>query len=125
MVIHVIKIFLYSSVYSCHIFLISSVSVRFLLFLSFIVLYSLDSSNFLEEASSLPHFKKAFLSPLTILWNSAFSWIYLSLSFLHFLSILLPTIYKASSGKHCLLAFPFLWNGFGHCFHYNVTEFHP
>ena len=36
-VIQVIKIFLYNSVYSCHISLISSASVRSLPFLSFIV----------------------------------------------------------------------------------------
>ena len=51
--------FLYSSsVYSCHLFLISSVSVRSLSFLSYIHLcmkYSLGISNFLEEISSLSH----------------------------------------------------------------------
>ena len=48
-----------SSVCSCHLFLISSVSVRPLLFLSFIIPIfawsSLDTSNFLEELSSLSH----------------------------------------------------------------------
>ena len=48
-----------SSVCSCHLFLISSVSVRSLLFLSFIIPIfawsSLDTSNFLEELSSLSH----------------------------------------------------------------------
>jgi len=48
-----------SSVYSCHLFLISSTSIRSLLFLSFIahpcMKYSLDISNFLEEISSLSH----------------------------------------------------------------------
>ena len=56
--------FLYSSsVYSCHLFLISSASVRSLPFLSFIVpvfawnvpLVSLGISNFLGEISSLSH----------------------------------------------------------------------
>ena len=53
--------FLYSSsVYSCHLFLISSASVRSIPFLSFIVPIfgmkcSLDTSNFLEEISSLSH----------------------------------------------------------------------
>ena len=52
---------------------------------------SLDISNFLDEISSLSHstvfsislhcsLKKAFLSLLAILWNSAFIWVYLSLS---------------------------------------------
>ena len=53
--------FLYSSsVYSCHLFLISSASVRSRPFLSFFVQfcmkYSLDISNFLEEISSLSYF---------------------------------------------------------------------
>ena len=59
MIIWIMKIFLYSSsVYSCHLFLISSASVR-----SISVLYwahlcmkcSLGISNFLEEISSLSH----------------------------------------------------------------------
>jgi len=51
----------------------------------------LGISNFLEEISSLSHSivflyflerspRKAFLSLLTILWNSAFKWVYLSFS---------------------------------------------
>ena len=52
--------FLYSySVYSCHLFLISSASVRSIPFLSFIepicMKCSLGNSNFLEEISSLSH----------------------------------------------------------------------
>ena len=48
-------------VYSCHLFLISSASVRSLSFPSFIVpisckKYSLDNCNFLEEISSLPFY---------------------------------------------------------------------
>ena len=54
-----LKPFLYSSsVYSCHLFLISFAFVRSLLFLSFIMpilAWSLDSSNFPEEISSLFH----------------------------------------------------------------------
>ena len=57
MIILVVKIFLYiSSVYSCHLFLISSASVRSIPFLSFIVLiFAFGISNFLEELSSLSH----------------------------------------------------------------------
>ena len=61
MIIWVMKIFLYSSsVYSCHLFLISSASVRSIPFLSFIVpilcrKYSLGISDFLEVISSLSH----------------------------------------------------------------------
>ena len=50
--------FLYSSVYSCHLFLISSTSVKFIPFLSFLcssMKCSLGISNFLEEVSSLSH----------------------------------------------------------------------
>ena len=51
------KIFLYSSsVYSCHLFLISSASVRSIPFLSCIMpFFALGISNFLEEISSLSH----------------------------------------------------------------------
>ena len=61
MVIWVIKIFLCSSsVYSCHLFLISSLSISSLVFLPFYCVhlcmkYSLGISNFLEEISSLFH----------------------------------------------------------------------
>ena len=52
--------FLYSSVYSCYLFLISSASVRSIAFLSFIepifcMKYSLGISNFLEEIPKLSH----------------------------------------------------------------------
>ena len=51
--------FLYSSVYSCHLFLISSASVRLIPFLSFMspsfMKCSLGISNFLEESSHLSH----------------------------------------------------------------------
>ena len=53
-----LKPFLYSSLYSCHLFLISFAFVRSLLFLSFIMpilAWRLDISNFLEEISSLFH----------------------------------------------------------------------
>ena len=45
-------------------------------------------------------FKKAFLSLLAILWNSAFTWVYLSFSPLLLASFLSSAIYKASSGNH-------------------------
>ena len=72
---------------------------------------SFDISNFLEENSGLFHslvffyslqcsFKKAFLSLLGILWNSTFSWVYISHSPLSFASLLSSTICKASSENH-------------------------
>ena len=86
--------FLYSSsfVYYCHLFLISPASVRSLQFLSFIepnlcIKCSLGISNFLEGISSLSLcivfisvrglLRKAFLSFLAVLWNSAFKWVYI------------------------------------------------
>ena len=77
-----------SSVYSCHLFLISSASVRSIPFLSFIEpIFAwnvpLGSLIFLKRSHVFPillfssnslhwSLRKAFLSPLAILWNSAF-----------------------------------------------------
>ena len=92
--------FLYSSsVYSCHLFLISSASVRSISFLSFIdpifawniplvsliflkwtLLFAILLFSFISCHWSL---RKAFLSPLAILWKSAFKWVYLSFSLCH------------------------------------------
>ena len=112
-----LRSFLYSSsVYSCHLFLISSASVRSLPFLSFIVpIFAwnvpLLSLVFLKRSLVFPillffsislhwSLRKAFLSLLAILWNSAFSWVYLSLSPLPFASLLFSAICKASSDNH-------------------------
>ena len=98
MIILVIKTFSYSSsAYSCHLFLISSVSVFYCAHPC--MKCSFDTSDFLEEISSLSQsivffyffalfIDKAFLSLLVILWNSAFSWVYLSLFSLLFTSFL-------------------------------------
>ena len=67
--------------------------------------------------------KNAFLSLLAILWNSASSWVYLSLSFLPFSSLLFTAICKSSSLPLCLLAFLFLWDEFGHHLLHNVLNF--
>ena len=68
--------------------------------------------------------KKAFLSLLDVLWNSAFSWVYLSLSPLHFASLVFLDICKTSSGNHfAFLHFFFL--AFGHHLLYNVTNLCP
>ena len=85
-----------SSVYSCHLFLISSASLRSIPFLFFIVpIFAwnvpLVSLIFLKRALVFPillfssislhwSLRKAFLSLLAILWNSAFKWVYLSFS---------------------------------------------
>ena len=105
--------YLCSSVYSCHLFLISSASVRSLLFLSFVVPIfiwnvPLVSLIFLKRSLVFPillfpsisllwSLRKAFLSLLDILWNSAFKWVYLSFS---------PELYSVSK-----LHSVHLWNG--------------
>ena len=86
-IIWVMKIFLFSSVYSCHLFLISS-SVRSIPFLSFIepiLAWNVPfvSLTFLKRSLVFPilsfasislhwSLRKAFLSLLAIHWNSAF-----------------------------------------------------
>jgi len=93
-----------SSVYSCHPFIISSASVRSIPFLSFIEpIFAwnvpLISQVFLKRSLVFPillfssislHWllRKAFLSLLAILWNSALKWVYLSFSPLPFISLL-------------------------------------
>ena len=103
-----LRSFLYSFfVYSCHLFLISYASIISLSFLSFIVPVfawnvSLIAPIFLKRFLLFPlllfssiiiiilhcSLKKAFLSLLAILWNSAFSSGYLSLSPLLLASLL-------------------------------------
>ena len=110
-----LRSFLYSfSVYSCYLFLISSASVRSLLFLSFIVpifawnvplvspifLRSLVFPILLFPSISLHCSLKTFWSFLVVLWNSAISWVYLSLCPLPFTSVLFSTVCKALSDNH-------------------------
>ena len=109
--------FLYSfSVYSCHLFLISSASVRSIPFLSFIEpIFAwnvpLESLIFLKRSLVFPillfssislhwSLRKAFSSLLAVLWNSAFKWIYFSFSPLLFASLLFSAICKASLDSH-------------------------
>ena len=117
---------IYSSVYSCHLFLVSSVSVRFIKFLSFIVpiyawkvplvfliiltrslVFPIVLFSYISLHWSL---RKAFLSLLDILWNSAFKWVYLSFSPLLFASLLFSVIFKASwEGLHFCIYFSWGW----------------
>ena len=103
-----------SSVYSCHLFLISSASVRSRPYLSFIEpIFAwnvpLVSQIFLKRSLVFPilffssislqwSLKKASLSLLSILWNSAC--LYLSFPPLLFTSLLYTAICKASSDNH-------------------------
>ena len=116
------KIFLYSSsVYSSHLFLISSVSIRSIQFLSFIVPIfawniplvsliflnrSLDFPILLFSSMSLQgSLRKAFKSLLAIVWISAFKCVYYSFSPLLFTSLLFTAICKASSDSHFAFLF--------------------
>ena len=129
--------------YSFHLFLISSVSTRSLPYMSFIVPIfgqnvALVSPIFLKtslvfplllSSSSFTHWslKKTFLNLPAVLWKSAFSWIYLSLSpllfFFFFGSPLSLAVCKASSDNHITsLLFSFLWDGFVCCLLYNITD---
>ena len=108
--------FLYSSSeYSCHLFLLSYASVRSIPFLSLIVpmfawnvplvsLIFLRSQVFpiLLFSSISLHWslRKAFLSLLAILWNSAFRCVYLSFSRLPLASLLFAGICECSSDSH-------------------------
>ena len=98
--------------------------------------YSLSISDFPEETSSLSYFivflcffalltRKAFLSLLAILWNSAFKWIYLSISSLPIASLLFTAICKASSDNPFAFWFLFLGDGLDHCLLYIVTNIRP
>ena len=102
-----------SSVYSYHLFLISSASVSSIPFLSFIEpIFAwnvpLVALTFLKRSLVFPslffsfHLKmrKAFLSLLAILWNSPFSRLSLSFSPLLFTSLLFTAICKASPDSH-------------------------
>ena len=129
-----------SSVYSYHLFLVSSVSVRSIPFLSFIVSIfawniPLVSLIFLKRSLIFPillvysitlHWllRKAFLSHFAILWNSHSD--EYTFPFLLFLSLLFLAICKVSS-DNCFnfLHFFFLWNGFDHCLLYNVINLYP
>ena len=117
MIILVVKLlFVQFSVYSCHLFLISSASVGSIPFLSFMEpIYAwnvpLVSLIFLKRFLVFPillfssislhwSLRKAFLSLLAILWNPAFRCLYLSFSPLLFASLLFTAICKAYPDSH-------------------------
>ena len=107
--------FLYSSSVYFHLILISPVSTRSPPFLSFIgpifgapwcfqfSWRALQSFPFCCSVVKHCSLKKVFFSLLTIFWNSAFKWMYLSLSPLLFASLHSSTICKASSDNHFAL----------------------
>ena len=122
--------FLYSSsVYSCHLFLISYSSVRSIQFLSFIApIFAWNvpfaSLIFLKRPlvfhillfSSISLYRslrKAFLSLLAILWYSVFICLYLSFSPLLFTSLLFRAVCKASPDSHFALLWTSIHNSSG------------
>ena len=133
--------FLYSSAYSCHLFLMSSASVRSIPSLSFsgpIFAWNvpLVFLIFLKRSLAFPillfssislhwSLKKAFLSLLAILWNPAFKWVYLSFSPLPLASLLFSAICKASSDNHFAFLHFFFLGMILICLLYNVTNLHP
>ena len=119
-----LRSFLYSSsVYSCHLFLISFASVRFIPF----VLYcahlcmkcSLGISNFLEEISRLSHsivflYFFALIAEEGFLISPCYSLefcIQMGISFLFSFAFQLPSFWfsKASSDSHCAFLHFFSW----------------
>ena len=122
-----LRFFLYSSsVYSCHLFLIFSASVRSIPFLSFIVpnfawnvrlvsliilKRSLVFHILLFFSIALHSSLRKALSLLAILWNSAFRWVCLSVSPLSFTSLLFSAICKPSSDSFAFFAFLFPGHG--------------
>ena len=123
MVIRVIKIsFVQFFCYSCHLFLISSASVRSIPFLSFIVpIFAWNTplvSNFFEEISSFPFCFCLFLCIDHLRRLSNFSLLFIGtlhsdgfiFPFLLCLSCLVSAICKSSSGNHfAFLNFFFSW----------------
>ena len=108
--------FLYSSVYSCYLFLISSASVRSIWCLFFIVSnfdwnVPLVSLIFLKKSLVFPillfssislywSHRKTFLPLLAILWNSAFRWVKRKVPLLLLTSFFSSAICKASLDNH-------------------------
>ena len=133
-----------SSVYYCHLFLISSASVRPITYMSILVLIfawnvPLVSVIFLKRSLVFPillfssvslhwSLRKAFLFLLAILWNSAFKWEYLSFSPLPFAFPLSRLFVRPPQQPFCLFAFLFffpLGDVFDHCLLYNGMNFCP
>jgi len=129
-------------VLSCHLFLISSASVRSLTFLSFIVpifawSVPLVSPLFLKRSIFftillynplilvLFTYEDFLISPCYSL-EVCINWVYLSLSPLPFTSLIFSAIFKASSGSHLALS-PLFYLRMVLDDHlpYNVTNLHP
>ena len=129
-------LFVQFSVYSFHLFLISSASIRSIQFLPFIEpIYTwnfpLVSPIFLTRSLVFPillfssislhwSLRKAFLSLLAILWNSAFKCIYLSFSHLFFSQLFV----RPPQTAILLFCVPFSWGWSCSLSPVNVTSLH-
>ena len=99
---------------------------------------SLDIFSFLEEISSLPYsivflyffilLRKLFffflISPCYF-WDSAFKWVYHSLSPLPFTSLLSQLFVKPPQTIILPFCISFSWGFFGYCLLYSVMTLHP
>ena len=133
--------FLYSSsVYSCHLFLISYLSVRSIPFLSFFVLvfaWNVPLASLIFLKASLvfliyyfplflcaDHWRS--LSSLSLLFFGTLHSNEYIFPFLLCFSLLFPATCKASSDSHfAFLHFSFLGDGLAPCLLYNVIKLHP
>ena len=95
----------------CFIFYIHDINISVLYWAHLRMKCSLGISNFLKRSLVFPillfssislhwSLRKAFLSLLAILWNSAFRCLYLSFSPLLFTSLLFTAVCKGSSDSH-------------------------
>ena len=134
--------FLYSySMYSHHLFLISSSYVRSLPFLPFILTISawnvpLVSLIFLKRSLVFPilffplliciiHLRG--LSCISLLFFATLHLVEYIFPYLLCLLLILSSqlFVRPPQTTFCLLAFLFLWHGFGYCLLYNVINLHP
>ena len=83
-------------------------SFFFLILFYFKTLHNCISfAKYQHESATGIHVRKTFLSLFAILWNSAFKWVYLSISPLPFASFLSSGIWKTSSDNHFAFLFFF------------------
>ena len=127
--------------YSYHLFLIFSASVRSLPFNSFIVpIFALNvplvSLIFLKISLVFPNLfssyislhcslRKAFSSLLAILWYSAFRWVYLSFYLLLLLLFFSQLFVRPPQTTILHFYISFSWDGLDHCLLYNTMNLHP
>ena len=80
-----------------------------------------------QTIKNLPAVQEAQVQYLgyAILWNSVFSWVFLSFSLVCLLLLFLFQLFVKPPQPFGLLAFLFLEDGFGHCLLYSVKNLCP